>query len=96
MVLHPIKIMKMKIILQTRKNPQFYQHQQLLDIKQAILNLHNLLQGPVAVFKKQARSFGLNLQQQTHLQHVQMLLILLGSLMQNHLQDFLLIAKVMF
>ena len=96
MVLHLIKIMKMKIILQTRKNPQFYQHQQLLDIKQAILNLHNLLQGLVAVFKKQARSFGLNLQQQTHLQHVQMLLILLESLMQNHLQDFLLIAKVMF
>ena len=85
----------MKIILQT-KNPQFYQHQQLLDIKQAVLNLHNLLQGPVAVFKKQARSFGLNLQQQTHLQHIQMLLILLESLMQNHLQDFLLIVKVMF
>ena len=61
--------MKMKIILQT-KNPQFYQHQQLLNIKQAVLNLHNLLQGLVAVFKKQARSFGLNLQQQTHLQYV--------------------------
>ena len=69
MVLYLIKIMKMKIILQT-KNPQFYQHQQLLDIKQAVLNLHNLLQGPVAMFKKQARSFGLNLQQQTHLQHI--------------------------
>ena len=88
--------MKMKIILQTKKNSQFYQHQQLLNIKQAILNLHNLLQGLVVIFKKQARSFGLNLQQQTHLQHIQMLLILLGSLMQNHLQDFLLIAKVMF
>ena len=86
----------MKIILQTKKNPQFYQHQQLLNIKQAILNLHNLLQGPVAMFKKQARSFRLNLQQQILLQHIQMLLILLGSLMQNHLQDFPLIAKVIF